>query len=464
MHKTGIVLSFLILCPVASFADKLDKESKAWLDGVRAILTVEEEKLFNGLKDKADRDEFQKIFWARRNPGGPDKEPNDFKAGFEKAKAVADERFKGFGVPGSQTDCGRAFILIGEPSEIKKTEENNGDIWEFRDRPGFQFPSGKVDILFSRSCALEAVDSAPRIREFLDKIAKSKIVSPQVAIKVGSDGHLQKLQEFLPKPTAIQALFKEPRTDFPATGEATMFVKTEEADYLAGLVRGDGQSLSAQAAGDKKTAKVTVAVQAQDDAGHKFQAPEREANVDIDKDGSFVVSYGVILKPGAYQVKVAVLDPKAGKGTLVTVPVKAPDLQSEEVNTSSLLVLKDIVDVDKNPLDPLANFVMDKTLLVPRFGNAFTVADSVTLMCMVYGGKVDPTTQKPSLTVQMSISKDGKVVAKAPDQTFDKAAFADTVGPVPLSKYTPGKYTVELRVLDNVTKKDTSREATFDVH
>jgi GWxTD domain-containing protein len=461
MRTTGAVLSFLILCPAASFADKPDKESKAWLDSVRAILTPEEEKVFNGLKDKSDREEFQKVFWARRNPQGPEKETNDFKTAFEKSRTEADQKYKGYGSPGSQTDCGRAFILMGEPTEVKKVEDNNGEVWEYKDRPGFQFPGGKVDIVMSRTCS---IDEAPRVREFLDKVAKSKIVSPQVAIKVGSDGHLQKLQEFLPKPTAIQALFKEPRTDFQATGEASMFVRTEEADYLAGLVRGDGASLAAQAAGDKKTAKVTVAVTAQDDQGHKVQSPERDANVEIDKDGSFVVSYGIILKPGTYQVKVAVYDPKAAKGTVVTVPVKAPDLQTDEVNTSSLMVLKDIQDVEKNPLDPLASFVMDKTMLVPRFANAFTTADSVTLMCMVYGGKVDATTQKPSLTVSMSISKDGKVIAKAPDQTFDRAAFADTVGPVPLTKYTPGKYQVELRVLDNVTKKDTTREATFDVH
>ena len=42
-------------------ADKLDKESKKWLEEVRPLLLPDEEKTFRGLKDKADREEFQKI-------------------------------------------------------------------------------------------------------------------------------------------------------------------------------------------------------------------------------------------------------------------------------------------------------------------------------------------------------------------------------------------------------------------
>jgi hypothetical protein len=85
MTKSSIlVLSALALLPAPLRADKLDKESKAWFESVRALLTPEEEKTFNSLKGKGDRDEFAKIFWARRNPQGPDKEPNDFKVSFEK--------------------------------------------------------------------------------------------------------------------------------------------------------------------------------------------------------------------------------------------------------------------------------------------------------------------------------------------------------------------------------------------
>ena len=57
------------LAPAAlSAAEKLDKDAKKWLEEVRPIILPDEEKTFRGLKDKSEREEFQKIFWARRDP------------------------------------------------------------------------------------------------------------------------------------------------------------------------------------------------------------------------------------------------------------------------------------------------------------------------------------------------------------------------------------------------------------
>jgi hypothetical protein len=37
------------------------------------------------------------------------------------------------------------------------------------------------------------------------------------------------------------------------------------------------------------------------------------------------------------------------------------------------------------------------------------------------------------------------------------------VGPVPLAKFTPGKYVAQVKVRDNVAKKELTEEATFEV-
>jgi len=64
----ALALAVLSLAPAAARADKLDKEDKKWLDEVKPLMLPDEEKTFRDLKDKADRLEFQKIFWARRDP------------------------------------------------------------------------------------------------------------------------------------------------------------------------------------------------------------------------------------------------------------------------------------------------------------------------------------------------------------------------------------------------------------
>src|SRR4026209_110300 len=85
----ALALAVLSLAPAAARADKLDKEDKKWLDEVRPLMLPDEEKTFRDLKDKADRLEFQKIFWARRDPD-LDTTENEFQAAYNTERAEVD--------------------------------------------------------------------------------------------------------------------------------------------------------------------------------------------------------------------------------------------------------------------------------------------------------------------------------------------------------------------------------------
>jgi hypothetical protein len=65
--------------------------------------------------------------------------------------------------------------------------------------------------------------------------------------------------------------------------------------------------------------------------------------------------------------------------------------------------------------------------------------------------------------VGFTISKDGKTVAQAPDQTYDTVAATPAVGPVTLAKYAPGKYLVRMKVHDNLAQRDYTKETEFEV-
>ncbi|MCU0241681.1 MAG: hypothetical protein MUF51_04590, partial [Vicinamibacteria bacterium] len=74
MSVTRSIFVTLAVCAAAvaaRAADKLDKEDKQWLDDVKVIILAEEEQTFKKIT-KAERAEFIKIFWARRNPLGPE--------------------------------------------------------------------------------------------------------------------------------------------------------------------------------------------------------------------------------------------------------------------------------------------------------------------------------------------------------------------------------------------------------
>src|SRR6185369_3077402 len=146
-----------------------------------------------------DRAEFQKLFWARRDPNLETPE-NEFKTAYDKTKLEIDERFKVGGKPGSQTDCGRVLVLLGEPADIKKDGVNQD--WTYK---GTQYKDGQAVISFELGCTLK---QGSRFGEQLNRVAEDKIAQPNISFKKNADGTLVKLVDQLPKPTPAQALIK----------------------------------------------------------------------------------------------------------------------------------------------------------------------------------------------------------------------------------------------------------------
>jgi hypothetical protein len=199
-----------------------------------------------------------------------------------------------------------------------------------------------------------------------------------------------------------------------------------------------------------------------DEAGKLAASRERVASGELQPDGSFVVSYGVALRPGAYTLNVGVLDPKTEKGSVASVPLTMPDFATEDLTLSQLIVLNDIQEQQPNSEDPFADFQLGPMRFMPRYGNQFAPTDSVTVLIFIYNAKTDEA-GKASTTVGFTIMKDGKVVARGEDQTFDTPEAGPSVGPVSLQSFQAGKYVAQVKVRDNVAKKDFTQEASFEV-
>jgi GWxTD domain-containing protein len=469
------------LAPAAlSAAEKLDKDAKKWLDDVRPIILPDEEKTFRALKDKSEREEFQKIFWARRDPDLATP-ANEYRTEYEAAKADVDPRFRVSGRAGAATDCGRVYILLGAPDDVKRDPGMGGggsrtpETWIYRDRPGMKFTGGQAQIMFDAECQLP---QGARLGQQMNEVAGQRIVNTNIDYRTGSDGRLVKLADQLPKPSAGSALLQSPRQDFPLTLQNKMFLRSPSGggSYVAGLIRGDASALAQEGSGTK-TVKVLVAANAVDDSGRVHPATEREVVAEVGPDNSFLTSYGIALKPGAYTLNVAAVERSGQKGAVASAPVTMPDFGTDDLAISEVMILRDVqenVTVPAN--DPYWAFSMGSTRLLPTFDNVFSAGDSVMLLTVLYNPRAE--TQTPSadgqaatpteaakvpITVGFTISKDGKVLAQAPDQTYDTASATPGVGPVPLAKYGPGKYLVRMKVRDNLAQKDYTKEAAFEI-
>lgn len=463
MKRFGLAPALLALLASNALAD-LDKNAKKWVDTVRPIILPEEEKSYKGLKNNADAAEFQKIFWARRDPN-LDTPENEYQAEYLKLVTEVDTKFKVAGRAGSQTDCGRIYILLGAPDAVKK--ENTAEVsfrspetWTYKDRPTMTFKGGSIDIPLDGTCMLP---QGNRFAEQLNRLAEFKVVQTNLSYKFDSKGALVKLVDLLPKPTPVQALLKEPRKDFELTAKPIMEIRSQDGAsvFVAGLIQGDASGLTVSDAGGKKVAKIVVSVHSADKEGRVLKSMDREVAAEV-VDNKFVSSFGMALRPGEHTMKIGAIDPKTGKGAVAEIAFKTQDYGTE-LTVSPVMVLADIVE-GQTPAkdDPLFEFTFGATKFVPRYGNVFKKTETATLLAAIYGAQKDEA-GKISVTGGFQILKDGKTIAKAPDQTYDVEPATPSAGPVPLTGYAPGKYIAQLRLRDNVAKKDYVKETEFEI-
>jgi len=463
MKPSGLASVLLALLASNALAD-LDKNAKKWVDGVRPLILPEEEKSYRGLKNNSDAAEFQKIFWARRDPN-LDTPDNEFQVEYQKLVAEVDPRFKAAGRPGSQTDCGKIYILLGAPDAVKKEQSaevafRQPETWTYKDRPNMTFKGGSMEIPLDGTCMLP---QGNRFGDQLNRLAEFKVVQTNLSYKFDPKGALVKLQDLLPKPTPVQALLKEPRKDFEMAAKPIMEIRSQDGAsvFVAGLIQGDATGLTVSEVGGKKVAKVVVSVHTSDKEGRVLKSQDREVTAEVD-GGKFVSAFGMPLRPGDHVMKIGAIDPKSSKGAVAELAIKTQDYGAE-LTVSPVMVLADILE-GAAPVkdDPYFEFIFGATKFVPHYGNVFKKSESVTLLAAIYGAARDEA-GKISVVGGFQILKDGKTLAKAPDQTYDVEPATPSAGPVPLSGYAPGKYVAQLRLRDNVAKKDYVKETEFEV-
>ena len=82
--------------------------------------------------------------------------------------------------------------------------------------------------------------------------------------------------------------------------------------------------------------------------------------------------------------------------------------------------------------------------------------------------EIDQTSQRPSLEVSYVIKSNGKVVEELANTPVNSEQFfygqrVVLVGKIPLKGMQPGKYTLEIKVQDNISNRSLSTSTDFKV-
>ncbi len=466
-----MLLTFSWVAPAAALADKPDNDDKSWLEEVKPIISGDEKNIFDKLKNKEDRLEFRKIFWARRDPD-LNTVQNEFQDEYVQARATADKDYALGGQRGSTTDCGRVFILLGKPDEVRKSTNDPlvAQTWVYRDRPGQTFQGGKVELGFDANCG-----SGRALGSQLDRLAASKVFNPNIDYRLGKNDKLTKLVDLMPKDTPARALVKQPRQDFPLGAQISFMKTSDGGTAVIGLVRGDASGLSIQDEGGRKAVGVSVAASALSENGREAWT-ERIVKAPVGPDGRFLASFKMGLRPGKYTVNAGAVETQSGKGSLASVPIVVPDFQQQETaadGTVKPLVSGTVLVVagfDERPasepenVDPFGAYRLGSGRILPIFQGDLKRTDTISFIYQVYDLQTDSATGKPNGTSRLRIVRTGKgIVTSSPATEINMSPFGTEVGPVPLSGFEPGQYTARLEVTDKVSGKTATWDTPFEV-
>ena len=171
------------------------------------------------------------------------------------------------------------------------------------------------------------------------------------------------------------------------------------------------------------------------------------------------------LRPGRYKLSLVLKDDLNGHMGSEELGIVVPNFDEDKLTHSSLILADQILPLPTSQVGS-GPFVIGGTKVRPSVNNTFTRDQRLGIYMQVYNLGIDDKTHKPSLDVRYEVEKDGKSLLDQPEDAANlkKASQQFTVvKTMGLEGLTPGKYTVQIKVTDNIKKQTVSPSATFEV-
>jgi len=497
---------------------EMESPYKKWLtEEVPYIITDEERAAFKKLSTDEEREQFIEQFWERRNPS-PGSPENEFKEEYYRRIAYANEHYAS-GIPGWKTDRGRIYITYGPADEIdshpsggsyvRPPEEGGGETatfpfetWRYRYIDGigtniileFVDPSmtgeyhltmdpGEKDALlhvpnaglteleamgmgskrdrFTRTDGMtigQPLGGTPEsMNEFTRLDLYAKIFKPP-AVK------FKDLQAVVTSRLSAQLLPFDVRTDFIRVTEETVLTPV--------TVQVANRDLEFQNKDGVMHAVLDIFGQVTSLGGRIVSTFEKSLVVDVPENDfqryvnrKSVYQEVLPLRPSRYKLSLVLKDDLNGHMGSMELSFQVPRYEEDKLANSSL-ILADLIQPLPTSQVGSGPFVIGGTKVRPSVNQSFTRDQRLGIYMQVYNLGLDEKTHKPSVDVQYSILKDGKPVLDQPEDptNLKRAAQQFTVEKtMPLGALSPGKYTVQIKVTDNVRKQTVSPSTIFEV-
>src|SRR5206468_5557790 len=137
------------------------------------------------------------------------------------------------------------------------------------------------------------------------------------------------------------------------------------------------------------------------------------------------------------------------------------------LQASSIVLANSVQPVPTNS-DQLEQFVIGDLKIQPNVKGEYVAGQNLIPYLQVYNATLDQTSLKPALEVKYSVKSAAKVVEELTDLAGDSIQFFSgqrvvVLGKIPLKDVSPGKYSLEVRVMDKISSRSLTATTNFKV-
>lgn len=441
--------------------DELSNNDKKWLEEeVSALITAEEIEIFENLQSR-DRKLFKELFWSRRDfdPMTPD---NEFLKWYEERVKAADDAITLDRGRGSQSDMGEIFILFGGPAETGGRDQNL--TWTYAANPPLGIPEGYT-FQFRESPIGYRLARGDEVEAILETAKAYYLANRAISYIRDSDGRLlkpdSKFDPNSPAKRILQELManKTENPAIPFDARSSFFRASEGAIYVPILFEIDGDAVS----WDGNETEITIFGAVENAEGQSLYPFEQPVKLQKNDDGLVVYDVPIQVTPGLYTFCFGVMDQETSKVGTRVLEVEVPNLSTDGLKLSSVLVYSRIRETTEGAGVPGHAFQFGTNQFIPVPGDVptFTQSDALGLFFFVYGFDLDASGQ-PSVTSQFVFSYNGESRGQTPPRPV-QAAEEQGVGyiEIPLESFDPGNYKVQVKVIDKVADQTVTEDIEF---
>jgi GWxTD domain-containing protein len=496
---------------------------KKWLDeDVLYIITEDEKKVFKDLTTEDEKEKFIEQFWYRRDPD-PRTADNEFKEEHYRRIAYANERYAS-GIPGWKTDRGRIYITFGQPAEIeshpsggsynREIYEGGGttstfpfERWRYRHIDGIgddieiefvdKSMSGEYRMAMSpdeKDALMHVPNAGLTWREEMGLSTKADrpYFNPGAANDPSAGGYMRAKDMPFERMERYFKLQRPPQIKFEdLKGIVTTNITYNSLPYD---LRADFIRLSS----DKVLVPITVELQNKnlefkkelgfnraavnvygivtgltgriiDEFEHTISTEYTDQFFEQGKRNRSLYQKILPLPPGQrFKLDLVLKDVHSGNVGLISRGLNVPKFDGETLLSSSIILANSIKAVPTNT-DQLEQYVIGDLKIQPNVKSEYVPAQDLIPYLQVYNVTLDQASLKPSIEVTYVLKAGGKVIEKHTDLAGDSVQFFSgqrvvVIGKIPLKSVGPGKYTLEIQVLDRVSNRTLSAQTDFKVN